>query len=151
MFDVGVTGLPRTCQTRFHVSKLLVLSSGCITHHRTVMSSCRSCPGAAVSSCRQATGQAVVRRPGSSPLRHVSADLEPGSESERRDLQDDAIPEPHLDLHDNECGQEGRVVGCRAPGGRAARLLRQQTSQLSAFHQTLAAWPAIPGPGLAGE
>ena len=115
------------------------------------------CPAAAAVLAQLSA--AVVKPParqlsggsGSSPLRHNSADLEPGSESERRDLQDDAIPEPHLDLHDNECGQEGRVVGCRAPGGRAARLLRQQTSQLSAFHQTLAAWPAIPGPGLAGE
>ena len=46
-----------------NVSKLRVLSSGCITHHRTVMSSCRSCPGQAVVKPLQLSGSSPVRTP----------------------------------------------------------------------------------------
>lgn len=52
-----------------NVSKLRELSSGCsgcsgcITHHRTVMSSCRSCPGQAVVKPMQLSGSSPVRTP----------------------------------------------------------------------------------------
>ena len=43
VFDVGVTRLLRTCQTRFQCFQTPCVSL--LGHHRTVMYSCRSCPG----------------------------------------------------------------------------------------------------------
>ena len=137
-----------------NVSKLRVLSagcSGCITHHRTVMSSCRSCPGQAVVKPLQLSGSSPVRTPP-----YFSG---PRTRKWKRKLQltRKTMWELLLDVRHHDptlCYQGAPSGGPRGPeGGAPVGGSPADTRQLSAFCQTLlAAWLARRRPGeLAGE
>ena len=142
VFDVGVTRLLRTCQTRFQCFQTPCVSL--LGHHRTVMCSCRSCPGQAVVKPLQLSG--------SSPARTPPYFSGPRTRKWKRKLQLTRRSQgltPPWSLSSSWWWP--RCWTSRPWQSPARRSRAQQTRQLSAFCQSLAAWLAIRRPGGVGR